>query len=103
MRRLASLIVILCCVAIGIAAASAADSPKPKPTVEKYDHATDDFVFRHSAATAGAPSRNKERFYAGSTLNRFLFRGLPGRGGIYDALERYYQERKLDPQKYECR
>jgi hypothetical protein len=101
MRYFADAIVVLGCGVFLAAPAWSAEPPKPKPTVERYNDAEDDFVYRHSAATAGLPSPDKVRFYAGSTLNRFVFRGPKGRGGIYDALEHYYNERKLDPKKYE--
>lgn len=41
--------------------------------------------------------------YNGNRLTQYQFRGKKGRGGIYDAINSYHQEWKLDPKKYQYR
>lgn len=69
----------------------------------KYDPVTDELLHRKSVLTP-APEYDPDRHgLYGSYLDQFRFIGKKGRGGIYDAIDLYIHQKKLDPQKYRAR
>lgn len=74
------------------------------PRVFRYDLKKDELIRQESIATRAHTSRPGGALsYTGTRLNQYQFHGKPGRGGIYDALQEYHRELKLDPKKYQYR
>ncbi len=74
------------------------------PRVIRYDAEKDELYRQESITTRVQKSRpGGEYSYYGTRLKQYQFHGKPGRGGIYDALEDYHRELKLDPKRYEYR
>ena len=73
------------------------------PRVIRYDAENDKFMRQYSVFKIISKDKRPggKHSYSGSRLDQFQFRGKPGRGGIYDALEA--NKRHLDPRNYEYR
>ncbi len=72
------------------------------PRVIRYDADKDTFTRQDSIfATIKNKRPGGKHSYSGNRLNQYQFRGKPGRGGIYDALDA--NKRRLDPRDYEYR
>jgi hypothetical protein len=78
--------------------------PGAEPRVIRYDITRDDFVRQESIVSSVKrdPPGGRES-YMGNRLTQFRYTGKPGTGGIYDALDGYKRELKLDPKKYRYR
>ncbi|HVX11681.1 MAG TPA: hypothetical protein VHC22_10910 [Pirellulales bacterium] len=72
------------------------------PRVIRYDPDKDEVLHQESIVSVASRHRpGGEHSYSGNRLEAFQFRGKPGRGGLYDALEDH--KRLLDPRKYQYR
>ena len=73
------------------------------PRVIGYDAEKDELIQQRSVTTRPLVRPGGDISYSGTRLNQYQFRGKPGRGGVYDAIEDYHREMKLDPKKYGIR
>ncbi len=74
------------------------------PRVIRYDADKDELIRQESIASRADTRRpGGELSYFGSRLNQYQFHGKVGRGGIYDALQDYHREMKINPKYYEYR
>jgi hypothetical protein len=74
----------------------------PGPRVVRYDLEKDTLIHQTSVFAMGLNHRpGGEHSYSGNRLEAFQYRGKPGTGGIYDALEDY--KNKLNPRNYQYR
>lgn len=73
------------------------------PRVVRYDAEKDELILQKSVLTRPLRRPGGDISYSGTRLKQFQFHGKPGRGGVYDALEDYHRELKLDPKNYEIR
>lgn len=73
------------------------------PPVISYNQEKDELVRQKSILTRPDRRPGGNMSYSGTRLKQYQFHGKPGRGGIYDALEDYHNELKLDPKLYQYR
>jgi hypothetical protein len=73
------------------------------PRVVGYNEEKDELVRQTSILTRPDRRPGGNMSYSGTRLKQYQFHGKPGRGGIYDALEEYHNELKLDPKLYQYR
>jgi hypothetical protein len=102
--RILGIIGLLCVGHASTAAARVVRGPADvanHPRIIRYDVEKDAFLHQHSVVSMVSKNRPGGRHaYSGSRVNQFQFRGKPGRGGIYDALDEYKRSLKLDPRNY---
>jgi hypothetical protein len=72
------------------------------PQVIRYDTQKDELVYKTGASRAGRRPGGDTAYY-GNRLTQFQFLGPPHRGGLYEAIDTYYQKQELDPKKYQYR
>ena len=73
----------------------------PGPRVVRYDLEKDQIIHQ-SSVTSGLNRRpGGDHSYTGNRLEAFQYRGKPGTGGLYDALEDY--KNRLNPRNYQYR
>lgn len=73
------------------------------PRVIGYDVKKDEILHQDSVLSRPWRRPGGDISYSGSRLQQYQFRGKPGHGGIYDALQENYDDLKLDPKRYEYR
>lgn len=73
------------------------------PRVVGYNEQKDELVHQDSVLVRPRRRPGGDITYSGTRLKQYQFHGKPGRGGVYDALDDYHREMKLDPKKYETR
>lgn len=72
------------------------------PRVIRYDVEKDQVLHQESVVSMASKRRpGGEHSYSGNRLDAFQFRGKPGRGGLYDALEDY--KKRFDERNYQYR
>src|SRR5687768_3021836 len=89
------------------AAFAAGDNPfkvRPAPKILGYDREKDEVVHQDSVmATVRKDRPGGNLSYYGNRMTQFRFKGKSKRAGLYQALDDYKRERKLDPSKYQYR
>ncbi len=73
----------------------------PGPRVVRYDLEKDVLVHQTSVTSGLNRRPGGDHSYSGNRLEAFHYRGKPGTGGIYDALDDY--KNRLDPRNYRYR
>lgn len=74
------------------------------PKVVRYDAQKDELIRQESIVSRAHNGRpGGEYSYTGTRLKQYQFHGKQGRGGIYDAIQDYHRELKLDPDRYQYR
>ncbi len=75
-----------------------------QPRVIAYHPETDSFEYQSSVATSSSRGRpGGDSIYYGSRLQRFRFLGPADQGGLYDAIQGYYESLDLNPRNYQYR
>ena len=76
---------------------------QPGPRVIGYDAEKDAVIHQDSVLSIVSKKHRPggEHSYSGNRLNSFQYRGRPGTGGLYDALDDY--KRGRDPRNYQYR